>query len=781
VLLNWRSGNSALPVPQAAPGNPALTAGDWITLFDGRDVSGWKGGKSSDFPDGAWGIENGALRNFHGAKHQDLETREHYRNFELEFEWKLSPGGNSGIFYGTREFQLVDDAGHANGKVPVTSCGALCYFIPPNANKKIHPAGTYNLGKLTVRGNQVEHWINGEKVVAYELGSPALKNLVASDQFKSLPGYRRMDTEAGEVPIGLQSHSGNVWFRNIRIRKLDGSQANTGTPIKRTIDLLALADPTKDRIAVINGESHSRRNNWKRVNDALVYTSDGGSGKIASPVAIDSNNYEIEVAYERVSGNGRLHVDIPLIATAQGMTLIPIYLDAPEFQMVGMKSGGSWPVDGKSSGLAVIRLARETDGNLAHITVTVDGVAMVNWKGDVTSVAYSINEIHPDFPDKPVPSIYSHKDSYQINSWRLRLFDGEAKVLREASDFPSLQVPPTSPKGQVPINNKDAKNPDLDDGLLISYGMQTFTGLPTDNGKTEADPKRFAPGDVAVESWPRLAKEAGMSFAVMNVKHSSGFRVWDAPFDNFDIGGSPFKRDLLAEFIDSCNAVGLMPGANFIVTDVHREGGYYRTEPVAATHLNLIKQELGDLLTRYSELRVLALGHFGRFSPQQAAEIRTLVQSINPQCVILDDGASGRTYQPISTVKGWFHSPTQPEMPTLGELSNEVRKWRAQDVPVLVNVGPDRDGKIPREQRDLLMKLHPPQPGTLQSSAVPGGSLPWTNTDGITIQAEFVRLDGQSVVIRKDGKEFTLRLAQLSTKSRQQALDLANGAKPASE
>ena len=227
VLLHWqiRTPSSSSPtVP------PTSASGDWIDLFDGRDVSKWQGTKDPAFPDGAWGIEDGALRNFHGANHQDLETREKFGDFELEFEWKLSPGGNSGIFYGQREFQLVDDAGHANGKVPVTSCGALCYFIPPNTKKRINPAGEYNRGKLIVRGNQVEHWINGEKVVEYELGSQALETLVESGRFKDLPGYRKIDINAVETRIGLQSHGGNVWFKNIRIRKLDGSEAGSDTP-----------------------------------------------------------------------------------------------------------------------------------------------------------------------------------------------------------------------------------------------------------------------------------------------------------------------------------------------------------------------------------------------------------------------------------------------------------------------------------------------------------------------------------------------------------------------
>lgn len=200
--------------------------------------------------------------------------------------------------------------------------------------------------------------------------------------------------------------------------------------VTQTIDLLALADPDKDRIAVINGASHSRGNRWNRVNRALVYTSDGGSGKIASPVAIDSRSYEMEVEYERLSGNGRLHVDIPYRATSQGTTLIPIYLDASGFQIICAKTGGKWPAGRKSGGRALIRLDREAAGNSGSIRVSVDGDVLANWKGDLTSVTYSINEVHPGFPGQPVPSLYAHQDSYRINSWILRVYDGEAKVLK---------------------------------------------------------------------------------------------------------------------------------------------------------------------------------------------------------------------------------------------------------------------------------------------------------------------------------------------------------------
>ena len=148
-----------------------------------------------------------------------------------------------------------------------------------------------------------------------------------------------------------------------------------------------------------------------------------------------------------------------------------------------------------------------------------------------------------------------------------------------------------------------------------------------------------------------------------------------------------------------------MPGANYIVTDVHREGAYRRKEPVPASHMKLVKQELGDLLTRYPGLRVLAFGHLGRFTPQEAAEIRTLVQTLNPKCVILDDETSGRIYQCKSTVRGWFLASPEAENPKAVDLFGDIQKSRDEGKPFLLNVGPAQDGQIPSAQRDLVLKM----------------------------------------------------------------------------
>lgn len=190
--------------------------GPWIDLFNGRDVSRWKGSKQDDFPEDAWGRSNddGSLRNYHGRNDQNLETRDKFTDFELEFEWKVSRGGNSGVFYGPREFQLLDDEHPFDWKTPISSAGALYNLLAPDTRKRLMPAGEYNRGKLIVDGGRVEHWINGAKVLEYKLASPELQALVRQGEFKHIPGF----CDPGPMTIHLQTHTGNVWFRKIRIR-----------------------------------------------------------------------------------------------------------------------------------------------------------------------------------------------------------------------------------------------------------------------------------------------------------------------------------------------------------------------------------------------------------------------------------------------------------------------------------------------------------------------------------------------------------------------------------
>jgi hypothetical protein len=205
----------------------ALTAAErgagWRLLFDGSSTKGWRGYGKDTITDG-WKAVDGALTRV--ARGGDIITTEQFRNFELTAEWKVAPNGNSGIFYravegleaiyqGAPEYQVLDDAGHADGKSPLTSAGSD-YGLYPTKPGVVKPVGEWNSTRIVVNGNHVEHWLNGVKVVDYELGSADWAERVANSKFKAWPAYGK----AAQGYIGLQDHGDWVAYRNIKIRVL---------------------------------------------------------------------------------------------------------------------------------------------------------------------------------------------------------------------------------------------------------------------------------------------------------------------------------------------------------------------------------------------------------------------------------------------------------------------------------------------------------------------------------------------------------------------------------
>ena len=193
-------------------------------LYNGRDLTGWRGYKSQSVPAG-WSAKDGTLTKSKGIG--DLLTTEQFGDFDLSFDWKLSRGGNAGVFYrGTEEYdhiywsapeyQLLDDAHHADGRSRLTSAGADYALYPPPAGV-VKPADEWNSSRILVQGNHVEHWLNGQKVVEYELNSPDWEAKVKASKFKDYPNYGR----AARGYIGIQGdHDGALTLRNIRIREL---------------------------------------------------------------------------------------------------------------------------------------------------------------------------------------------------------------------------------------------------------------------------------------------------------------------------------------------------------------------------------------------------------------------------------------------------------------------------------------------------------------------------------------------------------------------------------
>ena len=198
---------------------------EWIVLFDGMKVNGLKGYNQTGFPTEDWTIVDGELKTIpeHGV---DLISEDVYKDFELELEWKVPVGGNSGIFYfateegdyiwqSAPEMQVLDDSTHTKGKSTLTSAGSL-YDLIAASESIVKPVGEFNKVRIKVKDNNVEHWLNGTKVVEYIYQSDHMKELIAKSKFKTMPLFAK----AKEGRIGLQGDHGEIWYRNIRIRKL---------------------------------------------------------------------------------------------------------------------------------------------------------------------------------------------------------------------------------------------------------------------------------------------------------------------------------------------------------------------------------------------------------------------------------------------------------------------------------------------------------------------------------------------------------------------------------
>jgi Domain of Unknown Function (DUF1080) len=198
-------------------------AAGWRLLFDGKTTAGWRGFKKDSMPAG-WQVVDGSLTRV--APAGDIMTRDKYRDFELTLEWNISVGGNSGIFYraseddseiywSAPEMQVLDDAKHPDGLSRLTAAGAD-YDIYPSPAGVVKAAGEWNQVRLVVKGNHVEQWLNGVKVVEYELGSPDWEARVKASKFAPHVHYGRNR----EGYIGLQDHGDRVAYRDIKIRVL---------------------------------------------------------------------------------------------------------------------------------------------------------------------------------------------------------------------------------------------------------------------------------------------------------------------------------------------------------------------------------------------------------------------------------------------------------------------------------------------------------------------------------------------------------------------------------
>jgi hypothetical protein len=227
------------------PGTPALRADEakeegtpntltdkekkegWDLLFDGKTTKGWRRYKGKGMPE-KWKVIDGALvlKAKEKGSGGDIVTEDEYDNFELKFDWKVTPGANSGVMYRVSEkygapyetgpeYQVLDNKKHADGRNPKTSA-ASCYALYAPSKDVTKPVGEWNHGRIVVHGNKVEHWLNDTKVVSYEFGSDDWNERVKRSKFKGEKDFGKMK----KGYIDLQDHGDEIAYRNIKIRAL---------------------------------------------------------------------------------------------------------------------------------------------------------------------------------------------------------------------------------------------------------------------------------------------------------------------------------------------------------------------------------------------------------------------------------------------------------------------------------------------------------------------------------------------------------------------------------
>jgi hypothetical protein len=220
----------ALPAHIRAQEKPMNTltaeerAAGWRLLFDGTSTKGWRRYMEQSMTDGWQAVDGALTRAARGGG--DIISVDKFKNFDLVFDFKLNERGNSGIFYraiegpdliyyAAPEYQVLDDERHPDGRAELTSTGSN-YAIHPAPRGVVKPVGEWNTGRIVVNGNHVEHWLNGQKIVDYELGSPDWAERVAKSKFRRWPEYGK----AAEGHIGIQDHGTWVAYRNVKIRPL---------------------------------------------------------------------------------------------------------------------------------------------------------------------------------------------------------------------------------------------------------------------------------------------------------------------------------------------------------------------------------------------------------------------------------------------------------------------------------------------------------------------------------------------------------------------------------
>jgi hypothetical protein len=221
----------------------AERAAGWRLLFDGRTLAGWRGLGYDSVPAAHWQVDRGTIKKIASgnvprladgqpAKGGDLMTVDTFGDFEVSWEWKVTPGANSGLKYNVSEelsmkqapnhaalgfeYQILDDDRHPDGRLASHRAGALYDLVAPAQPTHLHAVGEWNQARVVFRGDRGEHWLNGAKLLEFDLGTARMDSALAASKFRSIAGF----ATRRRGHIVLQDHGDEVYFRSLKVREL---------------------------------------------------------------------------------------------------------------------------------------------------------------------------------------------------------------------------------------------------------------------------------------------------------------------------------------------------------------------------------------------------------------------------------------------------------------------------------------------------------------------------------------------------------------------------------
>jgi serine/threonine protein kinase len=385
-LIDWSATPTTGTSPPMTPSTTDATSG-WISLFNGRDFTGWTMVGAKGWTVAAGGVLVGRTS---GTNPGWLMSDAEYDDFEFECEYKLGPDGNSGVFYRAwpegkvnggdfQEIQLLDDNSPKFANVRSTSrTGAIYGYAAPNPEVR-PPAGQWHKLHFAVFRTSARISINGSQVVATELA----------------------DGKRSSGRIGLQLHSDEVSFRNVRLRPLkpDGTPrtppstpqagAVSRYPTGEWVDVLPLIDPAIDKLTVPN---QTAKNDWRMDNGELVYRRDPDAskgGKILFPIKYSQPDIEWEIEFTRTSGGTGINSDAP---AAGGVVPIMVDENSSGAVLIGVKSERIGSAKIETGKRMKYRYRSLIDPLGRALSVFVDDKPVGEWKGDVATILKPTNE-----------------------------------------------------------------------------------------------------------------------------------------------------------------------------------------------------------------------------------------------------------------------------------------------------------------------------------------------------------------------------------------------------